>query len=175
MSGQPELSTQPPAEHATVEERAEALDNLLAEYEERLGVGAVFHPEGEAESKRLVGMPPSQLHKMTAEECGEAAYTLRQFAYHLQKAANRELARVNWANESIRRVIATIVAHTRGASAEERRALAIREDDVATKYDVIRVLAQTRIDRLSFLGIRVSEMARSLEALQQTKRSNFRG
>jgi hypothetical protein len=48
--------------------------------------------------------------------------------------------------------------------------LAIRNDDAALKVDGLRIKAQLRIDRISYMATRVENVAKALLDLQQTKR-----
>jgi hypothetical protein len=110
------------------------------------------------------------VRKWTAQNCGEAAYCLRQFSFRLQQAFNRESARVKWCNESIDAIIAPILMEYRGYSFDERKVQAVRDNDAAKKFDELRVKASLRMERLLYLSTKVSEMAKTLEALQFSKR-----
>jgi hypothetical protein len=85
---------------------------------------------------------------------------------------NREQARVRWAEEAVKRIIANKLrgAGSTYCSYEERKLLAIRNDDAALKVDGLRIKAQLRIDRISYMATRVENVAKALLDLQQTKR-----
>lgn len=109
------------------------------------------------------------LRKLSAVECAESAFVLGQYAHRLQQARNREQARVTWAEQSIRRLIASKVNNYKGVSFEERRLQAVKGDDAAQKLDAIRVKAQLRIDRVSFLADKANDLAKSLLSLKNAK------
>lgn len=166
-TGPPESAGQTPPKNA--EARLAEADRLLDQYERSLGLPAAFDGEVEKEATRLLNLPPSVLKKMSAGECGEAAFCLRQFARHLQRSINRELARVAWAEENIKAVIAKTVHQYRGASFEERKLQAVRENEAASALDKVRVHAKLRVERVSFLAAKVGDEAEALRGLQFNK------
>jgi hypothetical protein len=117
-------------------------------------------------------MGPAEVRRLAPVDLGYAALALSQFAFRLQRAVNRELARVTWAAESVRSVIARTVAKYPGYSFEERRLQAVRDNDVATRLDQIRVRAQLRVDRLSYLSGRASDMARTLLSIKNSRQGD---
>lgn len=155
---------------SSADARLSQLDKILDEYEAGLGLPGMGFPEVEQEAQRLLTLSPAVLVKMTAVQCGEAAYCLRQFGFHLQRATNREQGRVSWAEESIKKAIAKSINQYKGVSFDERKMQAVRDNDAASKLDSIRVHAKLRLERVSHLAIRVSEMAKSLESLQFSKK-----
>lgn len=148
------------------------LDNLLDEYEAHLGLPGMGVAEIEVEGARLLSLSPRILKTMSAVECGEASVVLEQFSFHLQRALNRERTRAAWCEENVKRIIAKVVGGCRGYSWEERRALAVTNDDVAMKFDALRVKCQNRINRVEFYSSKVDALSKSFLALQQTKRGN---
>jgi hypothetical protein len=154
----------------TSQQRLDETDRLLDEYERTLGLPAAFDKEVEREATRLLNLSPSVLRKMSAQECGEAAFTLRQFSRHLQRSVNREQARVAWCEENIDAIIAKEVHKYAGASFVERKLKAVRENEAAAKIDRLRVHAKLRVERVSFLAAKVGDEAEALKSLQFTKR-----
>ena len=73
-------------------------DDILDEYEKGLGLptyqGNQFSNE---ELEHYFSMDRKVLEKLTPQDCGEIAYRLGQFSFHVQRSINRELARSNWA------------------------------------------------------------------------------
>lgn len=151
--------------------RLTEIEGLLERYEKTVGL-SFFAEEDEvaSEARNLLRLPHAVLRKMTPGECGEAGYVLRQFAFRLQQAQNREQAQVRWAEENIRKLIAKALPSCRGASLDERQALAVASNETACVIDKIRVHASLRVERLAFLSAKVSDLAKSIESLQHTKR-----
>jgi len=129
-------------------------DGGLEDFERKSGLPAFVDGADQSESQRLLSLPPNVLHKMTAVECGEGAYGLRQFSLHLQRMANRFSTRQKML----------------------QRALQFKKGD--QKYsdsgfaELRRLQDQTELrkERLSYLIVRVDAVAASLESLQFSKR-----
>ena len=159
-----------PARH---EERLNQIDALLDDYEQSSGLPA-YAPMAATEVHHLLELSPQELRGMSAEEVGEAAYTLESFSFHLQRALNREQARVRFAEETVRYLIGPRMRNITAYNWEERRLLAVRQDDAAQKAEKLRVNAQLRVERLSYLSPKVERMASALIQLQMSKRAQRR-
>lgn len=107
---------------------------------------------------------------MSPEECGEAAIILLFFSAHLQRAINKEMTRVRWADERIKRLIAHRLSFQKGYGFEERRLTAIQENGEAQKLEQIRVHALIRQDKIGFLANKVEALSKAFGWLQQSKR-----
>jgi hypothetical protein len=122
------------------------------------------------EVHRFLGMEPSALGRLSRQELALGAAVLSQYAIHLQKSFNKEKARQTTAQHLLDKLIGLEATRQRGASKEERRALAIRASPDAQALEDVRVHAQARLERLDNQSYRVSELARRLEQLQLAKR-----
>lgn len=146
------------------------LDAVLDEYERGVGLPAHLNAEVEQEARAVLNMRPAELRKLTAVQCGEYAFLLRQFAAHVQRSCNRESARIRWADESIKKVIGKSVGQYRGVSFEERKIQAVADNDAAQKLDRIRVNSALRVERLNYMATKVGDMADALKSLQFSKK-----
>ncbi len=146
------------------------LDKILNEYEQSLGLPAGVNQQTANEATRLLSIDHKEISRMSAIECGEAAVTLLFFSAHLQRAVNKEMARARWADESVKRIIASKLAKQKGYGFEERRLTAVKESDMAMKLEQIRVNALIRQDRIGFLAAKVETLAKALDGLRQAKR-----
>lgn len=163
MSGENE-SSQP---RLSAEEESKLLDKILDEYEAQIGLKM---PANNNTVEEYLNLTEESLRRMNPEDCGVGAALMSQFAFHLQKAINKEIARVNWADGAIKRTIANEISQYVAPSAEERKNLAIRGNERAIKLERIRVNAQARVDRISYLSSKVESIAEKLNSLQQSKR-----
>lgn len=154
----------------TSEQKLQATNDGLDKYEQGIGLPNVTSLAVEAEAKRILNLEPSVLNKMSATECGESAFCLRQYSWYLQRSLNKERTNMKWAEESTKRTIAATIHNYRGVSYEERKMQAVKDNDVASNLDTLRIKAQLKIDRISFLADKIGDMAKSLESLQFTKR-----
>lgn len=150
---------------------AELVDKRLDEFEENAGLQkSIIREETENEVAKLLTMTPGDLREMDAVACAEAAVLLEEFAFHIQRAENRQKTRVNWANARIEKMIAPNLHKQPGYSHEERRAKAISQDDAAMATEQERLNAAVRLDRISYLSNRISTMAKRLAELASMKR-----
>jgi hypothetical protein len=151
-------------------QKLERINKALDEYEESKGL-IKYKPHNEAD--RFINMKHSDMQKLTPDELGEAAILLAQFAYHIQRAFNEEVGRVNWAEDEVKRTIAGEVNQYQGSSYEERKLLAIKENEYARKLDYIRSYAKARADRLGYLSSRMEFLAKMFSDLRQTKKREY--
>jgi hypothetical protein len=145
----------------------EKLDSALDGFEQKVGLPD-YEPDNEVH--RYLNMKRNELEKLTPDECGEAAFLLRKFAFHLQRAYGRETARVKFLDRQIRKTVASEVSQYRAPSADERRDLAIKGNEHARELARHRDFHEAKMDRLAFLSNCVGQMAGSLDELQATKR-----
>lgn len=143
------------------------IDVALEEYEKGCGLPKItMHSEAE----QYLNMNHDDIQRLSAEYCGEAAVVLAQYGLHLQRHYNSELARITWAEDSIRRTITENINQVKGASFEERKMQATKQNEYAFKLDQIKTWAKCRADKLSYLSSKVEFLARTFLDLQQTKR-----
>lgn len=146
------------------------LDDRLDAFEQSIGVPGGIPGAVQSRCSSLLLMEPEQLHRMDASECGEAACSLLQLAWHLQKSLNRERSRMTWADEAVKRCVASRVGKVPGSSYEERRHLVLSADERARQIEQVRMDAVLRVERLNGLAARVDALARALLSLQSTRR-----
>lgn len=163
-------TTSGPGESLGVEARLDKLNATLDEWEKKQGLPPDFPAEVEHEARELLRMLPQTLKRLTATECGEGAFTLLQYAFFLQRVANKAQGEVRAAEEMTKRLVASHLSQQRAYSYQERMLLALKENDAATKADNLRMLAQARLDRVSYLSSKAESLARSLMSLQNSKR-----
>lgn len=147
--------------------RMEQIEKILDEYENSKGLKIAIVPNN---IDKYLNMEEEDLHKMSAEECGNAAYLLNKMALYLQRVINKEQQRITWATNVIESMLVKKLNNYSAFKTDDKMKEAIQDDAVAQKLDSIRNFAKQRIDRLSYLPARVSGMANSLDSLQQTKR-----
>ena len=147
--------------------RLDELDTVLDGYVNSVGI-KYTSPNNEVD--KYINMSRIELCKYTREELGEIAYLLDAFAFHLQKELNKEQTRVNWAASNIALEVAKLAQQYKGYSYEERSKQAIDEHEGLRKLEKIRIYAQSRLDRLSYLPAKLNKMSDSLQQLQQSKK-----
>lgn len=139
----------------------------LDEYETGRGLKTVVIP---SEVDKYLNLDESELNKLTSEECGNGAYLLDRMAYYIQRELNKEYARITWVNGVLDSMLVKKLENYSAYKTEDKMKAAIQDDEVAQKLQSIKIHAQQRIDRLSYLPSRISSMAARLDSLQLTKR-----
>lgn len=160
MSGQEGLSK--------IDNKLADLERVLDEFEKGLGLSIEQNPD----ISYALNLKREQLSKLSPEECGELAYVLAQQSTSLQKEINKYSQRVSWANTNIDSMICSHIDNYGGrfTTYDNRRMLAIKDNEYTMKLYEVLVQSQRIIDRLSYLPAKISYMSRTLIELQQTKR-----
>lgn len=145
-------------------------DKILDEYEKGLGLG-IYTPDSfsEEELNLYFKMSRDELEKTTPEICGEISYRLAQFSFHIQRSINRELARLNWADESIKETIADEINNYKGYGYIEKSIQAIKHNDKATSLNKIKKYAKQRSDRLQYLANSIKHLSDIMLSIQKSK------
>ena len=145
-------------------------DKLLDEYEQSIGLSSYksnFLPESELNS--YLSMNRDELEKLNPDDCAQISYRLSQFSFHIQRTINRELARYNWADETIKDTIADELNNYKGYGYVEKSYQAIKHNDKAISLNKIKKYAKQRADRLSYLANGVKNLSDIIMAISKIK------
>lgn len=149
-------------------------DNLLDEYENKLGLPKYEEMAfDDSELQEYLSMPRNVLEKYTPIMCAEVAYRLGQFAFYIQRSINRENARINWAESSIKEIIANEINNYKGYGYLEKSLQAITNNSKAYSLNRIKTYAQQRSDRLSYLANSIKNLSDILMSIQRNKILNL--
>jgi len=152
----------------TPKDRMIAVETVLNEYEEGLGLPKFNEQYGEAEVTGYLEMDRRSMEKLTLEDCAEMAIVLDQFAFHLQRAVNRENARVNWATEVLKDSVFGRETQYQG-SWDSQFYQAVKEDGFTRGVAKIQRYAQQRSDRINYLANAVRNRSNLFINLQKAK------
>jgi hypothetical protein len=150
------------------EERLKHIDQVLDEYESKIGLGKFEEIAADSEVNRYLNMPRNQIEQLDIEECAEAAIILSGFAFHVQRSCNRENSRVGWADSALKEIIFGRETQYTG-SWDSQFYQAVKGDDYAKKLFAIKNYAQRRADRLTFLSSSIKNIADMYVNLQRAK------
>ena len=145
-------------------------DKLLDEYEQSIGLSSYksdFVPESELNS--YLSMNRDELEKLNPDDCAQISYRLAQFSFHIQRTINRELARYNWADETIKDTIADELNNYKGYGYVEKAYQAIKHNDKAISLNKIKKYAKQRADRLSYLANGVKNLSDIVMSISKIK------
>lgn len=155
----------------TTKEQVEQWDRVLDEYESSIGLGKYsdVHNFTNSELNTYFTMTRDAIEKLSPEDCAQISYRLAQYAFFLQRTLNREIARHNWAEETIKETIADELNNYKGYGFLEKSLQAIKHNDKAINLNKIKKYAQQRMDRLSYLANSVKNLSDIILSVQRTK------
>lgn len=156
--------------HKTSKEELEKWDSILDEYENSIGFNK-YKPDflSESELNTYFSMNRDTIEKLSPEDCAQIAYRLSQFAFHVQRTLNREIARFNWAEETIKEIISDEINNYKGYGYVEKYYQAIKHNDKASSLNAIKKYAKQRIDRLSYISNTIKNLGDIVLSIQKTK------
>lgn len=159
-------------ENKTSKELVDSWDKVLDEYESKLGLGSYNQYSGSFSNEELNNyliMDRNVIEKLTPEDCAQIALRLGQYSFFLQRTINREVARHNWAEQTIKEVIADEINNYKGYGYIEKSMQAIKHNSKAESLNKIQKYAKQRMDRLNFLANGVKNLSDILLTVQKTK------
>lgn len=145
-------------------------DDALDQFEKELGLPNVDLSKIEPVAEYL-NMPRSVLSKLGPSDCAEIAFILKTHAMHIQKALNRETARITYAKNSINQIICS-EENNYGGNWSSSREQAIKNNIVAKKLNQIVKYSQMRSDRLAFISKSLTSLADTLHQIQFARTKN---
>jgi len=154
----------------TSKEEVKYWDDILDEYEQSIALPAYNNAIlPESELNEYLSMNRDVLEKLGPEDCAQISYRLAQYSFHVQRTINREIARYNWAEETIKEVIADEINNYKGYGYTEKSLQAIKHNDRATSLNNIKKFAKQRSDRLSYLANGIKNLSDILISIQKNK------
>lgn len=145
-------------------------DKILDEYENGLGLPVYNNIVVSTEElNQYLTMDRSSLEKLNPEDCAQISYRLAQFGFHIQRSLNRENARFNWADETIKEVIADEINNYKGYGYIEKSAQAVKHNDKAQALNKIKKYAKQRADRLTYIASSIKNLSDILLSIQKVK------
>lgn len=145
-------------------------DKILDEYENSLGF-PMYSPQllPMEELNQYLTMDRNSLEKLSPEDCAQISYRLGQFSFHIQRSVNRENARYNWADETIKESIADEINNYKGYGYIEKSSQAIKHNDKASSLNKIKKYAKQRSDRLTYISSSIKNLSDILLSIQKAK------
>jgi hypothetical protein len=156
--------------YLNTKEQVEHWDKVLDDYEHGIGI-PMYSSESfsETELQEYLTMNRDAIEKLAPEDCAQISMRLGQFAFHIQRTLNREIARHNWAEETIKETIAFEINSYKGYGYLEKSIQAIKDNEKANALNKIKKYAKQRMDRLGFLANNIKNISDILLSIQRTK------
>jgi hypothetical protein len=145
-------------------------DKILDEYENSIGLSE--YNTGVISSQEInqyTSMTRDEIEKLNPEDCAQISYRLSQFAFYLQRTLNREIARFNWSDESMKEVIADEINNYKGYGYIEKSTQAIKHNEKANTLNSIKKYAKQRSDRLQYLANNIKNLSDIMLSIQKSK------
>jgi hypothetical protein len=156
--------------HKSSKEEIKYWDDILDEYEQSIGMPIYKNDVlPESELNDYLTMNRDALEKLGPEDCAQISYRLAQFSFHIQRTINREIARYNWADETIKETISDELNNYKGYGYAEKAGQAIKHNDRAQSLNNIKKFAKQRSDRLSYLANGIKNLSDILLSIQKNK------
>ena len=153
-------------------EQLAKLDAVLDEYELSLGLPTFNEGFHEDTAKHYLQLSRNQIENLTPDQCGEAALLLASLSFYLQRSYNREVARVNWADKTLKTCIAGREQSYKG-SWESQFNQAVKEDTYTNKIANIKRYAQQRADRINYLSSSIKNVSDIFLSVQKSKATKY--
>ena len=155
----------------TTKEQMDVVNNALDEYESTIGLPSLKSPCEKQELETYFSMNRDQIEKLSAEDCGQIAYRLSQFAFYIQRLHNREQARLTWANNKLSDSISSeINSFDKYMKHEMKVSLLKKTNENVKAVADIASYAEQRIQRLNFVASSIKSLA---DVLIYNKRSKY--
>jgi hypothetical protein len=152
----------------TAKDKLAHFEKLIDDYLAKRGIHKVSYNE---EALKVLQMTSFELKALTSAECGELAFSLAQYSLYMQQQINEQTARINWAKNNIKNIIAQNSGQfDRYMKYEEKEHSVIVNNEHALKLSEILSYAQAVSDRLSYMSGRIQSLSSTLIELQRSKR-----
>lgn len=153
---------------SVAKEQLGKLDSILDEYEATIGLPPYSGDFHDPSVHKYMQMDRTSIEKLTLEECAEASLLLGSLSFHVQRSHNREVARMKWAETSIKSSISGRENQYSG-SWDSQYHQAINDNDYTRKLLAINKYAQQRSDRLTYVASSIKNLADLFMNLQKAK------
>jgi hypothetical protein len=150
----------------TAKDKFEHITETIKTYLKAKGIYLVKKPE----AQHYLEMTQDELRAMSADECGEAAFLLSQFAYWLRQQYNLEMMRVRLCDAEIDKQIGRrIQSYDKYMKWEEKRLAAISEDSHAAAWMELRKWAEASATMQDSLVFDTKNIMNTLLQQQRSK------
>ena len=111
------------------------------------------------------------IKNMSAEECGELSVEISSYSIYIKKRINKEYAYVHWLESKINLSVANeLNSYVGYYSNDQRRAVAIVNNEYAKQLEELRINSQAKIDIMAELPYYLNQLSQSVIKAQQEKR-----
>lgn len=154
--------------HLSQNEMLAKFEEIINEYENKIGLNRIKKSE---EIDLILELTASDMSRMTALQCGEAAFILFQYSAYIQKEVNRHNVRKYWGEKQLEILLGKYGdQYGDGYTKYEiRLAKLVIGDDAARLINKIIIHASARVMELHDMSNRINMMGRALLEYQGAK------
>ena len=128
---------------------SERLKKFLDDIEQYIQSKNFIGPQFNDEFKIAESFDNEVLSKLTQDECFNYAYQLYQYADSINSELSKNKSIVNWCEDALNRMISGELINMQQIAKHEMKVAAIiKENEVASKVNDWRIVAQSRVDLL---------------------------
>lgn len=166
MNGNPSSETL--LKKTWIEGTREALDN----WEVKLGLPSFSPPKSKNEAFKYLDNTVEDRQKMTPEECADAVIALAHFSAYVTRACQREESEALLLKEQINKLIGEEIPLQKAYSPEERRSLAMADNEKAKELESLRIASSIKSKRLFMYADKIDKIAKAYETLSYSRKRN---
>lgn len=146
----------------------EKLQNKLDVFDESIGFPAHARNTRVCEYLELTR---ESLKKLSPEDCAEIAVDLSSYAIYVQRELSREISYLNWVESKLNLAVAPYLNNIQGYySSDQRRSMAVMEDEYARQLENLRITLKVKVDALSQIPFQINQLVRTLLEVYNTKK-----
>jgi len=109
--------------------------------------------------------------KLSPEDCVEIATELASYGIYIQRTLSKHLSHLHWIESKINLAIASQLNNFQGYySFEQRKTMAILDNEYARQLEELRINTQVKVDMLSQIPYQINQLVRTLIEIQNTKK-----
>jgi hypothetical protein len=156
-----------------IESALEKMQNVVKQIEKYQTKKGLLALKVKNDAEIYLNMSANEMKHLPAEECAEAGVLLMQYAMFVQETYNKEMARVNWAEDEIIKVTTPDIAKAgeRYSPYEERKNIAIGLNEYTIKLQELKRMAKSSVDSLYFMSNRAESVAKAFMTLAQIRKA----
>lgn len=144
----------------------------LDKWENKIGLSKFNPPNSRDDALKFLEISSNDRSKMTCDECADAVITLAQYAAYVGRAAQREDSESLLLKEQINQLIGDLIPLQKAYSPEERKSLALLENENAQELERQRIAASVKSKRLFMYADRIDKVAKAYEVLSYARKRN---
>lgn len=140
----------------------------MSQYEHKVGLKEKIVPNP---IDSYLNMSREDMRKLSQAECREIALCLSQYSLFIQRCHNEKLNEANYAKNELDRTIVSEMQQVQAPTTEERRLLAIRNNELARRLESDKNRCFFEANQIFGLSNIIKDMAKAYEQLGWSRKN----